>query len=135
GDGQLAIVHLTNTVEITADAHLPRVGDKLHTAVKLGGIINQASGKVVTILGTSSVCGKIIATTKSEFLYNGYFIDYAQAFMREHGQRIAIRLPSDIEVRVLETKDWFIYREDAKQRLTPNAVIEFCLDSAYRYKN
>ncbi|KAJ2149607.1 fatty acid synthase alpha subunit Lsd1, partial [Coemansia sp. RSA 637] len=135
GDGQLAIVHLTNTVEITADAHLPRVGDKLHTAVKLGGIINQASGKVVTILGTSSVCGKIIATTKSEFLYNGYLIDYAQAFMREHGQRIAIRLPSDIEVRVLETKDWFIYREDAKQRLTPNAVIEFCLDSAYRYKN
>ncbi|KAJ2208115.1 fatty acid synthase alpha subunit Lsd1 [Coemansia sp. RSA 521] len=103
--------------------------------LKLGGIINQASGKVVTILGTSSVCGKIIATTKSEFLYNGYFIDYTQAFMREHGQRIAIRLPSDIEVRVLETKDWFIYREDAKQRLTPNAVIEFCLDSAYRYKN
>ncbi|KAJ2190938.1 fatty acid synthase alpha subunit Lsd1 [Coemansia sp. RSA 532] len=135
GDGQLAIVHLTNTVEITADAHLPRVGDKLHTAVKLGGIINQASGKVVTILGTSSVCGKIIATTKSEFLYNGYFIDYTQAFMREHGQRIAIRLPSDIEVRVLETKEWLIYREDAKQRLTPNAVIEFCLDSAYRYKN
>ncbi|KAJ2180510.1 fatty acid synthase alpha subunit Lsd1, partial [Coemansia sp. RSA 551] len=135
GDGQLAIVHLTNTVELTANAHLLRVGDTLHTAVKLGGIINQASGKVVTILGTSSVCGKIIATTKSEFLYNGYFIDYAGTFTRERGQRIAIRLLSEIDVRVLETKEWLIYREDAKQRLTPNAVIEFCLDSEYRYKN
>ncbi|KAJ1851565.1 fatty acid synthase alpha subunit Lsd1, partial [Coemansia sp. RSA 638] len=135
GDGQLAIVHLTNTVELTADAQLLRAGDKLQTAVELSGLTNQASGKVVTILGSVSVRGKLVATTKPEFLYNGYFIDYAHTFMRERGQRIAIRLPSDIDAQVLETKDWFIYREDVEQRLAPNAVIEFCLDSAYRYKH
>ncbi|KAJ2832438.1 fatty acid synthase alpha subunit Lsd1 [Coemansia erecta] len=135
GDGQLAIVHLTNTVELTANAQLLQVGDKLQTAVELSGIINQASGKVITILGSVSVRGKLIASIKSEFLSNGYFIDYAQAFMRERGQRIAIRLPSDSDVRVLETKNWFIYREDVEQRLTPSVVIEFCLDSIYRYKN
>ncbi|KAJ2495313.1 fatty acid synthase alpha subunit Lsd1, partial [Coemansia sp. RSA 1972] len=135
GDGQLAIVHLTNTVELAADAQLLRVGDKLQTAVELSGLANHASGKVIKVLGSVSVRGKLIATTESEFLYNGYFIDYAQTFTRERDQHIAIRLPSDIDVRVLEAKEWFIYREDVEQRLTPNAVIEFCLDSAYRYKH
>ncbi|KAJ2128910.1 fatty acid synthase alpha subunit Lsd1, partial [Coemansia sp. RSA 678] len=135
GDGQLAMVHLTNTVELTAGAQLLRVGDKLQTAVELSGMTNQASGKVVTFESSVSVRGKLIASIKSEFLSNGYFIDYAQAFMRERGQCIAIQLPSEIDVQVLETMSWFVYREDAKQRLTPNAVIEFCLDSTYRYKH
>ncbi|KAJ2140420.1 fatty acid synthase alpha subunit Lsd1, partial [Coemansia sp. RSA 678] len=131
----MAVVHLTNTVELTADAQLLQVGDKLQTAVELSGLSNHASGKVVTILGSVSVRGKLIGTIKSEFLSNGYFVNYSQAFMRECGQRIAIRLPSEIDVQVLETKSWFVYREDVQQRLTPNAIIEFCLDSTYRYKN
>ncbi|KAJ2830624.1 fatty acid synthase alpha subunit Lsd1 [Coemansia erecta] len=134
GDGQLAIVHLSNHVELVNNLRLLKVGDRIDTAVQLTGLANSALGKVISILGTVSVRGELVATVKSEFLSNGYFVGFERSFKHE-SDRIKIRLPSMIEIAVLETKEWYIYREDAPQRLEPDSLIEFCLDSEYRFKS
>ncbi|KAJ2851647.1 fatty acid synthase alpha subunit Lsd1 [Coemansia brasiliensis] len=134
GDGQLAIVHLTNSIELADDMQLLKVGDFLRTAQKIDSIANTALGKVISISTHAYVGSQLIAKTKSEFLSKGYFIDFADAFKRDSDQLIVISLPSEIDVAALEMKEWFIYREDTPLTLGVGAVLEFQLDSTYRYK-
>ncbi|KAJ2496944.1 fatty acid synthase alpha subunit Lsd1 [Coemansia sp. RSA 1972] len=42
-------------------------------------------------------------------------------------------LYSEEDIAILETKQWFYYHEDTATRLQPNVIIEFILDSEYRY--
>ncbi|KAJ2357202.1 fatty acid synthase alpha subunit Lsd1, partial [Coemansia sp. RSA 2618] len=79
--------------------------------------------------------GQPVGTFDIGLLYRGYYVEPSKAYRREHGQTIYIVLSSDVDVSVLETKDWFIYREDTLVRLQPNVPIEFCLDSEYRFKS
>ncbi|KAJ2655948.1 fatty acid synthase alpha subunit Lsd1, partial [Coemansia sp. RSA 1199] len=37
------------------------------------------------------------------------------------------------DIAILESKQWFYYHEDTATRLQPNVIIEFCLDTEYRY--
>ncbi|KAJ2315474.1 fatty acid synthase alpha subunit Lsd1 [Coemansia sp. RSA 2705] len=134
-DGQLNIVHLTNHVQLEDSAKMLYAGDKLRTVATLVALVKVPTGKLIDIRGQAYVNDKLVATLKSEFLANGCFVDSSRTFKRDYGHRIAIRLPSEVEVTVLEAKEWFIYREDATQRLTPGAVVEFCLDTEYRYKH
>ncbi|KAJ2739815.1 fatty acid synthase alpha subunit Lsd1 [Coemansia sp. Cherry 401B] len=134
-DGQLNIVHLTNHVQLEDTADMLYAGDKLRTVATLVALVNAPTGKLIDIRGQAYVNDKLFATLKSEFLANGCFVGSSRTFKRDYGHCIAIRLPSKVEVTVLEAKEWFIYCEDATQRLTPGAVVEFCLDTEYRYKH
>ncbi|KAJ1743145.1 fatty acid synthase alpha subunit Lsd1 [Coemansia sp. RSA 1086] len=134
GDGQLAIVHLANSIELTDNVQMLKVGDCLRTTQKIDAITNSSLGKVISISANVYAGNQFIATARSEFLSNGYFIDFADAFKHNRNQRIVIRLPSEIDAAALEMKEWFIYREAAVIKLKAGTVLEFWLDSIYRYK-
>ncbi|KAJ2455098.1 fatty acid synthase alpha subunit Lsd1 [Coemansia sp. RSA 2336] len=135
GDGQLAIVHLTNSIELADNMQLLKVGDCLRTTQKVDAITNTALGKVISMSANVYAGSQFIATVRSTFLSNGHFVDFADAFKHDCNQHIVIRLPSDIDVAALEMKEWFIYREDTCVKLKAGAVLEFWLDSTYRYKH
>ncbi|KAJ2246888.1 fatty acid synthase alpha subunit Lsd1, partial [Coemansia sp. RSA 454] len=96
---------------------------------------NTSTGKRQAKLSTIERNGQPIGTFEIDLLFRGYNIEPSKAFKREYGKKTSIILTSDIDIVVLEAKEWFIYREDAAIQLQPNTPIEFCLDSEYRYKS
>ncbi|KAJ2537654.1 hypothetical protein GGF49_006266, partial [Coemansia sp. RSA 1853] len=105
------------------------------SGVVISKINNTTAGKRQAKLSTIERDGQPIGTFEIDLLFRGYYIEPSKAFKREYGKIISIILTSDIDIAVLEAKEWFIYREDAIIQLQPNTPIEFCLDSKYRYKS
>ncbi|KAJ1741266.1 fatty acid synthase alpha subunit Lsd1, partial [Coemansia sp. RSA 1591] len=110
-------------------------GDNLSVTTVMRKANNTSTGKRQAKLSTIERNGQPIGTFEIDLLFRGYNIKPSKAFKREYGKKTSIILTSDIDIVVLEAKEWFIYREDAAIQLQPNTPIEFCLDSEYRYKS
>ncbi|KAJ2134163.1 hypothetical protein IW136_004745, partial [Coemansia sp. RSA 678] len=94
---------------------------------------NLPAGKVMTVTNVIRRQGVPVATISSSTIVRGYYVSPSAAFRRVSGQRMSIMLHSDEDVAILESKEWFYYHEDTATQLQPNVIIEFCLDSEYRY--
>ncbi|KAJ2737733.1 fatty acid synthase alpha subunit Lsd1, partial [Coemansia sp. Cherry 401B] len=136
GPGTLSVVHLYNDVVLEDGARMFQVGDTLSVATQLDGLVNIGPGKKLS-LRTAVYCqGKKVGTIRSAFLGRSHYVDTSRAFERSRDEKLTVVLPSVADVAVLESKEWFIYREAAAAaRLEPGTPIEFCLDSEYRFKS
>ncbi|KAJ2495943.1 fatty acid synthase alpha subunit Lsd1, partial [Coemansia sp. RSA 1972] len=135
GVGQFNAVNIFSKMELIKGIRPLRAGDNLSVTTVIRKANNTSAGKRQAKLSTIKRDGQPIGTFEIDLLFRGYYIEPSKAFKREYGKKTYIILTSDIDIAVLEAKEWFIYREDAAIQLQPNTPIEFCLDSEYRYKS
>ncbi|KAJ2125831.1 fatty acid synthase alpha subunit Lsd1 [Coemansia sp. RSA 720] len=135
GVGQFSAVNVFSKMELIPGIRPLCAGDNLSVTTVISKINNTTAGKRQAKLSTIERDGQPIGTFEIDLLFRGYYIEPSKAFKREYGNMISIILTSDIDIAVLEAKEWFIYREDAPIQLQPNTPIELCLDSEYRYKS
>ncbi|KAJ2827302.1 fatty acid synthase alpha subunit Lsd1, partial [Coemansia furcata] len=107
----------------------------LHVAdnMRVVEIINMAAGKRVTIVGSISRSGQVIAHIETAFLSCNFSVSVDKAFQRMSQQRFIIQLATAEDVAVLEAKEWFVYCEDSLARVSPGSRVEFHLDTDYRF--
>ncbi|KAJ2463780.1 fatty acid synthase alpha subunit Lsd1, partial [Coemansia sp. RSA 2322] len=134
GDGQLEIVHLYHKIRLADGAGPLMVGDSVSSSLSIGGVFNAGAGKQITVLGTLRCRGEVIAHMETAFLSRNRSTPIEMAFQREHEQRFTIGLATDSDVAALVAKEWFTYHDNAPFRLASGVQVEFCLDSAYRFK-
>ncbi|KAJ2616190.1 fatty acid synthase alpha subunit Lsd1 [Coemansia sp. RSA 1365] len=135
GSGQLDLVHSYNRIELMDKSPPLFTGDKLNTSFSVTGLYNTVSGKVLTLSSTTYCNGRPVAIIRSTIHGRGYYVENARAFRNVQGERFSIMLFTDADVAVLESKQWFMYREDTAHQVESNMQLEFCLDSQYRYIN
>ncbi|KAJ2160631.1 fatty acid synthase alpha subunit Lsd1 [Coemansia sp. RSA 552] len=133
--GQNKIVHLRNRMVLADGASMCQHGDTISATMKITKLVNTQAGKAITMSFEYHVRGQKIGFMESDFLFRGYFIDTDRTFERAYKEKIVVRLPSSVEVCSLEANDWFVYLEGTAARLEPGALVEFCLDSEYRFAN
>ncbi|KAJ2826836.1 fatty acid synthase alpha subunit Lsd1, partial [Coemansia furcata] len=133
GDGQLYIIHLYNRIELVDGSAPLVVGDSISSNMRVADITNMAADKRVTIVGSISRRGQVIAHIETAFLSCNFAISVDKAFQRMSQQRFTIQLATAEDVAALEAKEWFIYCEDSLARLSPGSRVEFHLDSEYRF--
>ncbi|KAJ1997552.1 fatty acid synthase alpha subunit Lsd1, partial [Coemansia thaxteri] len=134
GDGQLETVHLYHKIQLADGAAPLMVGDSVSSSLSISEIFNTGSGKQITVLGSLRCRGEVIAHMETAFFGRNRFTPIEKAFQREHEQRFTIQLGTESDVAALMAKEWFAYRDDAPIHLIPGSLVEFCLDSAYRFK-
>ncbi|KAJ2806143.1 fatty acid synthase alpha subunit Lsd1, partial [Coemansia guatemalensis] len=135
GSGQLDLVHSYNRIEMVDGAPLLFAGDRVYASITATGLYNTVSGKVLTLLSTAHCNDRPVARIHSTIHGRGYYVEHDKAFRHVHGERFSVMLATDADVAVLESKQWFMYREDAAHQVKPNMQLDFCLDSQYRYRS
>ncbi|KAJ2829803.1 fatty acid synthase alpha subunit Lsd1, partial [Coemansia furcata] len=133
GDGQLSVVHLYNKTELVDGSAPLMVGDSISSNMCVAEITSTASGKRVTIVGSISRNGQVIAHCETAFLSRNFSVSIDKAFQRMSQQRFTIQLATAEDVAALQAKEWFIYCEDSLARVSPGSRVEFRLDSRYRF--
>ncbi|KAJ2714618.1 beta subunit of fatty acid synthetase, partial [Coemansia spiralis] len=109
GSGQVNVVHLYSRLEFEDGVAGLYVGDTVAIAVRIDGVENQKSGKMLRLLTTMHVGGRKVGTLQLAFLSRSHYVDPAKTFARDSDQRITIVLPTAADVAVLEMKEWFLY--------------------------
>ncbi|KAJ2084471.1 fatty acid synthase alpha subunit Lsd1 [Coemansia sp. RSA 988] len=135
GYGQLDLVHSYNRIELMDDAPALFTGDRINISITVTGLYNTVSGKVLTLSSLTHCNDQPVARIHSTIHGRGYYVEHTKAFRHEEGKNFSIILTTDAEVAVLESKQWFMYRENNKHQIEPGMQLDFCLDSKYRYKS
>ncbi|KAJ2907556.1 fatty acid synthase alpha subunit Lsd1, partial [Coemansia aciculifera] len=130
----LKILHLYNKFRLVDDATMLKVGDRVSSDLVVSGLVSTPLGRRVTLYINLYRHAKKIATIEAGFLYRGDFVDIDKTFEHALDRRFIIQLATAVDVTALEAKEWFVYCEDASARVSPGSVIEFQLDSYYRFK-
>ncbi|KAJ1962768.1 fatty acid synthase alpha subunit Lsd1 [Dipsacomyces acuminosporus] len=134
GSGQLGMLHLNNSISLGDAAFLLEVGDRIRSEMAVDHMVNTDTGKQLKVTAKFYNGGKEIGSLSSTFVYSGVFIQNSQAFKREDGTLIQTELQTAGDVAALESKDWFVYREQFSSGIQPGSTLEFKIDSRYRYK-
>ncbi|KAJ2483137.1 fatty acid synthase alpha subunit Lsd1, partial [Coemansia sp. RSA 2320] len=71
---------------------------------------------------------------ETAFLSRNQAAPIDKVFQRKLGQRLTIQPTTTDDISALEAKEWFNYCDDNSICLTPGSLVEFCLDSEYRFK-
>ncbi|KAJ2805127.1 fatty acid synthase alpha subunit Lsd1 [Coemansia guatemalensis] len=135
GSGQLDLVHSYNRIEMMDGAPALFTGDRVYASITVTGLYNTVSGKVLTLSSTTYCNDRPVARTHSTIHGRGYYVEHDKAFRHVNGEKFSVMLATDADVAVLESKQWFMYREDAAHQVRPNMQLDFCLDSQYRYRS
>ncbi|KAJ2903258.1 fatty acid synthase alpha subunit Lsd1, partial [Coemansia aciculifera] len=130
----LKLLHLYNKYQLMDGATMLKVGDSVSSELVVSSLVNTPIGRKVSIFTTLFCRGQKVATIESAFIYRDDFVDTDKAFEHVPDQRFTIQLATEVDVTVLEAKEWFVYCEDALTRVSPGSAIEFHLDSYYRFK-
>ncbi|KAI8319679.1 hypothetical protein GQ54DRAFT_30255 [Martensiomyces pterosporus] len=135
GSGQLSVVHLYHNMTLVDGAEQLAAGDTIDSNAQLSELVNTSVGKQAKIRVSIYRNGRTIATGESAFVYRGVFIDPSLAFrsVKEDVMQMALKTADD--VAVLECKEWFVYCDGTTEHLKQGSVLEFHLDSEYRFKS
>ncbi|KAJ2908902.1 fatty acid synthase alpha subunit Lsd1, partial [Coemansia aciculifera] len=131
----LKILHMHNKYQLVDGAPMLKVGDNVSSKLVVGNLVNTPIGRKVTIVVDLSCRGQKVASVEAAFIYRDDFVDTDKAFEHVLDQRFTIQLATEVEVIALEAKEWFVYCEDASARVLPGSIVEFHLDSTYRFKS
>ncbi|KAJ2887355.1 fatty acid synthase alpha subunit Lsd1, partial [Coemansia aciculifera] len=129
------ILHLYNKFQLVDGATMLKVGDRVSSDLVISGLVSTPLGRRATLFINLYRHAEKIATIEGGFLYRGDFLDIDKTFEHALDQRYTIQLATAIDVTALEAKRWFVYCEDASARVSPGSVVEFQLDSYYRFKS
>ena len=76
-------------------------------------VINSTEGKIVKVKGHCYRGNQPIIELVSSFLYRGRFVDYENTFDTTEEPDYLIRLASDADVGVLQSKEWFEWENES----------------------
>lgn len=128
----LKLVHLSNTYTTTPGGPQLKIGQKVDVAADIVAILNQDSGKVVSVRATVMLDGKSAMEIKSEFFYRGSFEDFENTVEKKVETPRELVLESAVDVVVLKSKNW-LQLEDPNVDLLGMRLI-FRLESTHAFK-
>ncbi|KAI8318135.1 hypothetical protein GQ54DRAFT_322741, partial [Martensiomyces pterosporus] len=134
-NGALNLVHLFNHMQYANGARLLKIGDTVSSKSIISELSNVDVGKRIVIDIQIYREGAQIATLQSSFLWRGIYAEESKMFKRVAEPLSQVTLRSIEEIKALETREWFVYREDSERALQPGSVLEFHLKSDYRYSS
>lgn len=134
-DGDLLkLVHLSNGFRLVDGAKPLRVGDVCYAEAYAAAVINGDAGKTVRVKGYIYRDGRPIIECSSAFLYRGRFTEFDSTFELIEEPDYLVHLPTDADVGVLRSKEWFEWDDEAKP-LQAGASIIFRVKSDVTYRN
>ncbi|KAJ2802375.1 fatty acid synthase alpha subunit Lsd1, partial [Coemansia helicoidea] len=133
GPGAAHVVHHSNRLEVADGVPTLHVGDTISSAVRIDGLENTAAGKNLSLTTMLRRNGQLVGSMKSALVSRSHHMEASNAFAIDREHKVTIALPSAVDVTVLESREWFAYREGAPSRIEPGTEVEFCLDSEYRF--
>ncbi|KAJ1764420.1 fatty acid synthase alpha subunit Lsd1, partial [Coemansia sp. RSA 1843] len=134
GGGQLEVVHTNYHFRLLDGAEPLYVGDTVATEVMAGQLTNTSKGRVFVSDCKMYCNGRQIGVVQSTCLGLGHSFEPARMVKRVDNERITVVLATFEEAQELGLKEWFTYRHGSSVRASAGSVIEFHLDSVYRYK-
>ncbi|KAJ2832566.1 fatty acid synthase alpha subunit Lsd1, partial [Coemansia furcata] len=129
----LTALHLYNKYQIVDGATILKVGESVSSDLVVTSLVNTPIGRKVKLLVNLYRHGQKIASIELAFLYRGIHIDIDKTFEHVLDRRFTIKLDTADDVAALEAKEWFVYCESTSARVSSGSVIEFRLDSRYRF--
>jgi fatty acid synthase subunit beta len=132
----LKLLHLGNHFEVLDNASCIFEGDELFTTAETKSIrIRKDSGKIIEVHATIHRDHKPIVLVKSEFIIQGSYTDYANAFEVREEKPWQIPLTTAKDVAVLQSRTWMRCNPgiDLKKFIGRNLV--FRLQSRYTFKD
>ncbi|KAJ2774642.1 fatty acid synthase alpha subunit Lsd1, partial [Coemansia nantahalensis] len=133
GPGAAHVVHHSNRLEIADGVSTLHVGDTISSAVRIDGLEDTPAGKKLTVTSVMRRNGQRAGSMKSVLVSRSHHMEASSAFAIDREHEVTIALPSAADVTVLESREWFAYRDGAPSRIEPGMEVEFCLDSEYRF--
>ncbi|VVT56943.1 uncharacterized protein SAPINGB_P005430 [Magnusiomyces paraingens] len=129
----LKLVHLSNSFNMIPGAEPLKEGDNVISKAILKSVVNQETGKVVSVTGVISREGKPVMEVTSEFFYRGDYNDFENTFERKSEAPIQISLQTPKDVAVLCSKEWFQLDNTDIELL--GQTLTFRTESFVKYKN
>ncbi|KII85134.1 hypothetical protein PLICRDRAFT_45274 [Plicaturopsis crispa FD-325 SS-3] len=134
-DGDLLkLVHLSNGFRMVDGARILQAGDVCKAKASIASVTNTDAGKVVKVKGHVYRDGQAVVEVVSSFLYRGRFSDYENTFETTDEPDYVVKLASDSDVGVLQSKEWFEW-DDETQPLQAGAELIFRVKSKVTYKD
>lgn len=132
-DGDLLkLVHLSNGYRMIPGAKLLAHGDVVSTKAEIKSVLNQASGKMVEVVGTIIRDNEPVLEVTSQFLYRGDYKDFENTFSKKVETPYEVKISSMKELAILKSKEWFEILEETDLL---NKSLTFRCESVYKYKD
>lgn len=132
-DGDLLkLVHLSNGYRMIPGATPLRKDDVLTTNAVINAVLNQASGKMVEVVGTIYRDSHPVMEVTSSFLYRGEYTDFENTFQKVNEDPVQITFKSGKDLAILRSKEWFHLEKDVDLM---NQTLTFRCQSIYKFKS
>lgn len=132
-DGDLLkLVHLSNGYRMIPGAEPLQMDDVVTTDAVIKGVVNQASGKMVEVVGTIYRDAKPVMEVTSQFLYRGEYVDFENTFQKVTEDPVQITFKTPKDLAILRSKEWFHLEEDVELL---NQTLTFRCESVYKFKS
>ncbi|KAI8319305.1 hypothetical protein GQ54DRAFT_320354 [Martensiomyces pterosporus] len=134
-NGLLSLVHLFSHTRYADGASLLKICDTVSCKSVISELANTDAGKRIVVDIQIFREDAQIAMVQSSLLWRGVFIKEDIAYKHDTEPLSRVVLKSIEDIKALESREWFIYREGSEGALQPASVIEFHLESRYRYSS
>ncbi|KAI8318418.1 fatty acid synthase beta subunit, partial [Martensiomyces pterosporus] len=134
-NGLFNLVHLFNRIQYVDGAKLLKIGDTVSCKSTISELANTDVGKRAIIDIKIYREGAQIAVVRTSILWRGVFIEEDIAYKLVTEPVLQVTLKGIENIKVLETREWFVYCEGSEGALQPGSVLEFHLKSDYRYSS
>ena len=100
---------------------------------RIVSVTNSSEDKIVKVKGHCYRNNQPVIEVVSSFLYRGHFIDYKNTFDTTEEPDYLVHLESDVDVGVLQSKEWFEWDEMSPSLLAGTSII-FHIQSQVSFK-
>lgn len=128
----LRLVHLSNTYKLTIGGPALRAGQTVKVTASIKSIINQDTGKSVSVEADIMLGQESAIKVTSEFFYRGAFHDLENTMEKRAEMPREIILNTAADSALLKSKSWFQLRESDLDLI--GARLVFRLETSIRYK-
>lgn len=128
----LNLVHLSNGYRMLPGATPLKKGDKVTCKADLRAVLNQASGKLVEVIGSIYRDSIKVMEVTSQFLYRGEYVDYENTFQKITETPVQVLLNSSKDLAILKSKEWFSLEKDVDLL---DKVLTFRCESTYKFRS
>lgn len=131
-DGDLLkLVHLSNGYRMIPGAEPLKMNDVITSDANIKAVLNQASGKMVEVIGTIYRDDKAVMEVTSQFLYRGEYRDFENSFQKVTEDPVQISFKSAKDLAILRSKEWFHLEKNVELL---NQTLTFRCESIYKFK-
>lgn len=132
-DGDLLrLVHLSNGYRMIPGAEHLKKDDVVRATAEIRAVLNQASGKLVEVVGTIHRDGAPVMEVTSQFLYRGAYTDFENTFQKVTENPVQVAFKGQKDLAVLRSKEWFHLEQNVDLE---GQILTFRCQSTYNFKS